>query len=1063
VHLKEIHIHGFKSFAEPTTVELGLGLSVFVGPNGAGKSNISDAIRWALGESRTREVRGQRAEDLIFRGSKGRHPAQMGEVALSFSDEDHRLGLPGSEVVLTRRAFRTGDGEIRLNDRPVRLKDVTRLFLGTGLGSMGYAFIAQGQVEAVLTEGPERRRLLVEEAAGALGYRQRRTEALAELAHADQELARVLDDLAIERERARPLIEEVRRLETSEELRRDIFRLEVALAQKRMKDLVRQIRILTTRSERDHAHAAQLGDATEREREWEALLFDARQATELALYELDDNLAGVERLLTRVSTSRESQGDRLAGLGAARSRAEDRLAEVRRRLEGHRKETRELEAALHSLEARIFDFRGTYGDRPPLIDPKSLGALREDLARRQAEARDRLNSAQVRQKAAQVGLEAARTALRAVEAEGRSFVERERAFEAERRNLDSRLDRLRETLESTWGTGRPVRSGPRAVLEAAERGRLQGVVGPLASLLEFDERHAGAIREALGGSFDNIVVETERDAEAGVRFLRENRSGRATFLALDRVKPSPAPAGPRGAEGFLGLATDLVRFARNVAPAVDLVLGRTFVATTLEAARGFSRDQGLRYRWVTLDGDVLSPGGAITGGEREGRDRDLRAEVAALEARREEIERGLRAVTSQIRDLSDRRATLRDEISALEAQEQVAEGEARSSGIILEGLASELAAAEGLTPDALVEWREAEEELVRLTERRAGRAPVTLAAEEEAAALEAELQRIQREMLDMGAQTDAGGRKVEELERDALALRTRRTTLRSLKNALVALDRKVREHRLASEARMSRLEDAWLRAEDELKRLGEERERTRRRIEIELGAAYDEEAPPPPSDAQRELSRMRGTLEALGPVNPQAREEARRSEERLVRLEAKREDVLLTKERLVTLAAEADEELERRWRSTLLEVERHFQELFVELFEGGEARLVATIRGLEIRVTPPGKREADLDMLSGGERSLVALAFLFALSELNPAPFLLLDEVEAALDEANSRRLLSFLDRHRKDRQYLVITHQRMTMEWADVLIGVTMEAAGVSKLVEIRLEEADRGDLEAL
>lgn len=1063
MHLKEIHIHGFKSFAEPTTVELGLGLSVFIGPNGAGKSNICDAIRWALGESRTREVRGQRAEDLIFRGSQGRRSAQMAEVALTFQDDDHRLDLPGSEVTVTRRSYRSGDVEIRLNDRAVRLKDVTRLFLGTGLGALGYAFIAQGHVETVLTEGPDHRRLMVEEAAGALVYRQRRTEALAELAHADAELQRTIEELALEREREAPLLGEVHRLESSEELRRSIFALETALAQKRMKDLLRQIRSLTHRADRERAEALKLRQAAEAERDWEGTLFEARQAAELAIYEMDDALERVEALLARQSTSRESQGDRLADLEAERAKVEDHLQDARIRVRGLGEETAALRANLAESESRVTAFRSAHGDRPPLLDPSRLESVRSDLSRRLTEEATRLEGAQSRIKKATAERAVLEKDLAAVEVEGRALLEAERRLEAGRRSEALRRDRLREALEVTRGAGRSLRPGPRSVLEASEAGRLRGVIGPLGSLIRFDDSLAEAVHGALGSAFDNLVVEREEDAEAAIRFLRENRAGRGTFLALDRVRPVPPPEGPRGAPGYLGVASELVSFDEQVRKAVALVLGRTFVAETLEAARAFSRDQGLRYRWVTLDGDLLSPGGAITGGDRETRTPDLRASLREAETKLARTERELAEAQERIRTLTDRRAQLRERRDALDDDAADARREADSARFALEAIQADLAAAETLRPEDLAAWRDAEESLVRLTERIQGREGLMGPATAEVAALEEERKRILSEIEEAGRLVDAGGRRADELAGEAESLRGRRTTVRVLKEALTSLDRKLREHRIAAEGRAARLEDALQRADDELVRLDEERESTRRRLEIELGVAYDEDAAQPPADAAMDLSRLRASLEALGPVNPAAREEAGRVQERIVRLEAKREDAILTKERLVTLASEADQELERRWRATLAEVDRHFGALFEELFEGGEAHLAAGTRGLDITAAPPGKHPADLDMLSGGERSLVALAFLLALSELNPTPFLLLDEVEAALDEANSRRLLSYLDRHRKDRQYLVITHQRMTMEWADVLVGVTMEVPGVSKLVEIRLEEADRGELEAL
>lgn len=1059
MHLKRLFLHGFKSFAEPTSVELGLGLSVFVGPNGSGKSNLSDALRWGLGETRLREVRGPRAEDLIFQGSKGRRAAHLAEVVLTFSDEEMRLGLPQTEVELTRRHFRSGDSEVRLNDRHYRLRDLNRLLLGTGMAPSGYAFIAQGQVEAVLQEGAERRRYMVEEAAGAAGYRQRKTDALLELAHADGELARVLDTLTIENERREPLSQEVARLDEWESLRREIHELEVAVEKKRLRDIIRQRNSLGERRERDEREIGRLRGEGERLKAFEAELWETRETARLALYEADEEISGVEMLLARHTQARESHGDRVSELGGRRARLEESLREARIRKERAKSEMATMEASLAAARETAKLFRARFGDRPPLVVPERLGSWRGELTERISSLK--AEDETLRAEMTELGEALARIENEILrrEKEGRDLVRTRERMGEERRQLSLRLDRVRETSELTWGTGRALRPGARAVLEAAKGGKLSGIIGPLGALVTFAPDMSAAVGAAMGGSFDNIVVESERDIEGAIAFLRQHRLGRATFLALDRVRAPQPPEGFSGEKAFLGLASDLVQWEPKMAPAVLLVLGRTLVARDLEAARDFSRRQALRNRWVTLDGDVLAPGGAITGGEAERQGPNPVVELQALEAKLKEVENGLATTVQELEAAAKAYENLRAERLAKEGDRRLHSARLEANAQMCRASLEDLETAGDLDAGGLSVWRSAEEDIVRLQERILGAQGTAADADGLTQGLEREMREVADALAEAGGRVEFGGQKAKDLETRAGALRETRTLLRRFGQAMQTLERSLGETRGSVEGKSTRLEDALERTGLELERLRSARDESSLKLRVELGAGEDTEGLTPPADAPEQIGRLRARFQDLGPVNPAARQEYERSLERVGTLEARREDVLSTKERLLALASEADMELERRYRATLQEVDGHFRRLFEELFQGGEAYLQATGEGVDILAAPPGKRMGNLELLSGGERTLVALAWLLSLSELNPSPFLLLDEVEASLDEENIRRFLRYLDRHR-DRQFLLISHQRMTMEWADVLIGVTMQVPGVSRLVEIRLEGDQRGDL---
>jgi len=1062
LHLKRIHLHGFKSFAEPQSIELGLGLFVILGPNGAGKSNVADALRWALGETRSKDIRAARTEDFIFKGSQGRRALGMAEVSLTFEDPERRLGLPTSEVVVTRRAFRSGESEIRINDRPARLRDVTRLLLGTGLTSSGYAFIAQGQVESVLSEGPGRRRMMVEEAAGALVYRQRRTDALAELAHADEELRRAQDEITIEGERKEPLLKELARLEQQERLIGEIHELEVALEQRRLRDARRQVRQVEERIARETGEVGTLRAAIARAVALEPELRDARSLVDLTAYEIDDRIASVETQIARHAARRDSEGGRLAALSARRASLDEEERSLGERVQRLASEAAEVGKALADARLTVNRFRDSFGERPPSVDAMRLQAAREELEH-QLEEKERealQHGDEVRR--LQRELASLREESQRVARERQSAQERVLRLRDEMRSLAIRKDRLEEGLAATFGTGRSLRPGPRAVLEAAAAGKLAGVVGPLGGLIRYDDVHAEAVSAALGSAFDNIVIEHERDVEAAIRHLRENRLGRATFLALDRVSPGPEPEGFPGEGAYLGRATDLVSFDPGISAAVRLVLGRTLVAQDLPSARDFSRRQGLRFRWVTLAGDLLSPGGAITGGESDRQGPGVRRDFQRVEARFAALTKDLEEAEASLAALADRSREVKLAEAEAEAGRDVASARLASAGTLVEGFREDLRTMTGLTPEDLLAWRQAIEDTVRLEERQKALAPQAREVSLRRGKVAEELAAVSAEIVEIGDTVESGGRREEDLEREAEGLRGARSLVRRLATLETTFERLFREWRQAAEGRASRREDSLERLDEDLRRIREELLANERRLTLELGAVEDPSASAPPSDAPERLSRLRGELGDLGPVNPGVREQVERSGERLRLLEERQRDALLAKDRLLRLAAEADEELERRYRSTFSEVNAHFARLFTELFEDGEGSLYMTGEGVEVRVAPPGKRPASLEALSGGERSLVAITFLLALSELNPTPFLLLDEVEAALDPENTRRFLRHLGRNRH-RQFLVISHQRMTMEWADVLIGVTMETPGVSRFVEVRLEEGERGSLEAL
>ncbi|MHB1980805.1 MAG: AAA family ATPase [Sulfobacillus sp.] len=1059
MHLKRIVLRGFKSFADATSLEVGPGLCVVVGPNGAGKSNIVDALRWVLGESRPQDLRSQRAEDLIFQGNGERRPAQAAEVELTFADETSQLGLPTSEVVVARRIERTGDSECRINGRPCRLRDVQQLLLGTGLAPSGYAFIGQGSIEDVISQGAHSRRLMLEEAAGASGYRQRRTQALAELAQADilvQDLAVDLDRLEGESARLRT---EVERLDRWQRLRERILAEEIAWEGRRLRELERRQRLITERLESQRAERTGLKAAGARLEQVVDPLWQARQSIDLAALETDERLAQVEARLGRLGEQAQSRQQRLADLTARQQRAAEQVDALAAALTQGSAQRASDQSSLAQMVTLIEEVEALGGAGLPVLDPQRWEQLRTVAYQDHMPDVEEQGRWRVRLDELEAAQAAGGSRLEEIQTEAQARLAERQQLTREITQVERQLAQIDEAERTNWSAGRPLRAGARAVMEASDLGQLPGVLGPLGGLVQCEARFSTALGVALGGAYDNLVVSSEAAAQAAIGHLREHRLGRATFLPLDRLRPSPSATVLPAQSGYLGPLSAHLSYSPEVAPAVALILGRTQVAQTLEAALRLSRAEGQLSRWVTLTGDLLLPGGAIQGGETI--ERLPRHEVGQLQGRLQQLRLAAQKVDRRMEELLHARTDL--QLALGEQRHELTAVRDRVSGLRLEA-AMEL----GLRPallaidtDTYSRWRQAKEERGRLEERLvASDRQLTDLGERRQLATQ-ELAQCQELIAELERAAGVEAHPSMESHHQSALLRQGRQVLRGLARNLELLERRGRERASRIEARLLRLEDSDVRLSEEGEQVVADLAACQRRLYTELGAKPGV-SPGVPAGTLDDLATLRRQLSDLEPVNAGARPEAERVGALRQELTERRQDAMLSKERLLTLAAEADQQLDSHYKGALSDLQAHFQRVFAEMFPDGDGELMASPDGVDFTLTLPGKRRASLALLSGGERALVALCWLISLVELNPAPFLCLDEVEASLDEENIRRLLSYFDRHR-ERQVLMISHQRMTMEWADVLVGVTMDRPGESRLVEVRLEEAWRGDLGAV
>ena len=1176
--LRRIRTFGFKTFAEPTVLEFGEGISAIVGPNGSGKSNLVDAFRWVLGETSSKSLRSRALEDVIFSGNETRKPLGLAEVSILFDNADRRLPLDFSEVEITRRAYRVGESEYFINQSQVRLRDILDLVMGTGLGPGSYAIVSQGQIDAILTSKPVERRALFEETAGIGKFLARKHESMRRLERTEQNAIRI-SDLIAELERRVPELEsQMRRARRYRRVVARVRDLEIlsylrAGATRRAESVVLREEIARNEELRGSAaaKAAHLGSETARLRTQlyrcelrleelrtqaqskrsELARLEAQYAASLARREaLERQSTQTSEDAARVAAEHASLvaamaevGERLEPLGAEIERAREResdaaaaLAQARAKLETIFTELREVESAAAELAARRAERR---------LLAENLRADADRLETEERSARERAERVEI---AAGAVAHRHRERLRLLEqgeeelleARGRAedaareavFAQEElsRALAAHRdrsvdvKSAESRLHTIEELENSLEGHV----PGTRAIVEAWQRGELNGIEGIVSNLITTEERYARAMDVAFGARLSNVVTTTSEDAERCVEFLNRKEAGRATFLPLDTL------ANRQGRQidehladrpGVMGYAHTLVRTAPRFVGIVNFLVGNVLIVDRLETGIELVRGRGLRDTIVTLGGEQITGGGAITGGRfvrersilsRRFQAATLHEALVEMRAKLEESERSLHAAHLR----AQRSIALRDA-----ARERQAQTESKLVGLRAEGaaLAAEVdrANADFETARAAVTELHARVTRSRELEREYERGePAAERGIEERNRLETELARVRDEIsraealqgstnaqgaglreraAALTAERDAAKARLAMLDQDsergglareemlaqitslARETRTAHAHVEGLRGGVAELDaqlewaRSEREELAASQARV----EAELRAAEQEERdtaAGGERHRTRlAQVEAELGMLVSQFAQNPatneecadvetryrdePDSVADELPRLRDELARLQ-ANVNLNAEIERSEvaERDQFLRAQLEDLSRARETLLESIREIERETQAQFNETFARAAEAFALMYARLFSGGEARMWQTQpdnlaeTGIEIAVRPPGKKEMPLAALSGGERAMTAAALIFALIVTKPAPFYLLDEVDAALDDANVERFCAMVREFAEGSQMIVVTHNKKTMEMADRIYGVTTRDAGVSTIVSAEL-----------
>ena len=1186
MYLKRIELQGFKSFPEKIKLEFNKGITAVVGPNGSGKSNISDALRWVLGEQSAKSLRGAKMEDVIFAGTQNRRALGFAEVSMVIDNADRRMNVDFTEITVTRRVYRSGESQFSINGAACRLRDIHELFMDTGIGREGYSIIGQGRVEEILSTRSEDRRLLFEEAVGITKFKNRKTDAEKKLENERQNLIRVNDiiteletqltPLAAQADKARKYLSLAERykLVAVSAFVHEAAKAEAALGgmTKNLDDLRAQI------AGTEHAQEAARAEAEADKLAAAALTARADEASNamtelrLAAEKRENDIRLCEQAVEHIEADKNRLREDIAAREAAAAASGEEAKAMSARLdaaeleraakEEHRRaaesELSVIETRLMKNEGLIEKYASEHIERLRAIsDVKSMAeraeTLYEQLDERKEELNEekelndsRLREAEVKRLA--LGEDLAEKDEQTAALDNKLAVlwnDREQAdadiaaTDAAQKKAAQRLHeaqsrkKLLTELEASYeGYYRSVKS----VLQEKKRnpGAYKGVRGAVAELLDVPERFETAIEIALGGALQDIVTETEADAQNAIAFLKRTNGGRATFLPMSAVQGrrlANAEALLRES-GMIDTALNVVSFAPEYDEIMSSLLGRVLIADNLDNAVKFSKKYKYAYKIVTPEGDVINPGGALTGGSHNknaagilSRSREittlterleaLTAEAAELDARLRNAQLRQESVLHQI----ERSKMLKQEAALERAAIQAAISQAETECARLQENARAFAIEERQLMEQLVEAnhemrRCAEEQkrieteiadILKTVDEKQGAVSETRAEKDRklkeltgiqvalsaltqnAAAARENAARIQN---DIRAARDAMERCAAEIA-DKDAEKTRREAeITALRAEIETLAERQDEadggiaaliaERSALSAKMDAAETAAAERSMALTKLNGELARMevrREQVETDNRRLYDEmwdeyeityhqalELPrldDSPAQLAREGKELKNAMRDLGSVNVNAIEEHKTVSERYAFMSKQRDDIIGAEEKLIEIIQELVALMEAQFREQFALISENFGVVFAEMFGGGQAHLRLADESnvlesaIDIVAQPPGKNLQQMSLLSGGERALTAIALLFAILRMKPSPFCVLDEIEAALDDANVRRFANYLRHFAHDVQFIVITHRKGTMEGADVLYGVTMQEQGVSKLVSVKLTEA--------
>ena len=1180
MYLKALEIQGFKSFPDKTVLNFGEDITAIVGPNGSGKSNISDAIRWVMGEQSSRTLRGSKMEDVIFGGTEKRSQVGFAQVTLVIDNTSHIFPMEESEVAVTRRYYRSGESEYYINKQAVRLRDVNELFMDTGMGHEGYSIIGQGRIDELLSAKSGDRRGVFEEAAGISKYRHRKEDSERKLQRTEENLLRINDKIAelelqVEPLRAQAetakryliLRDELRSLEVSlwihqlSELHAGALRLqsdfeaaqrELAAANEALEALYRYTEQFGEKLAAADEEAEQLRgsvsalDGQIGERESEIAVMEngiAHHEADMARIEneLNEQSARTENLQEQMDAKRARIEEIDASCAALARELEDLLRqaeEVSGRAGSIADEAEALRAkeALSvaraadirtELSARRTDLQNIEERRAALLEEQAaVSARREETERGARESRAALEQAREERESVANVINGHHMRMESRRQKAKTAADQALKLTMERNAMESRIRLLGEMEKEYEGFSKAVRT----VMQAAEQHTLRGVCGPVASLIHVEDRFTVAIEVALGAGMQNIVVRQEEDAKAAISYLKQRDAGRATFLPLSAMRGEELRERVQGESGFVGIASTLVQYDAQYGGIFKNLLGRTVVVEDLDCGIAMARKFGARFRIVTLDGQVMNRGGSMTGGSvsrsagilsRANELERLRAQLGGLKERlleaarvQEACERELTASQYELEVAESQKRQAEDAVLKLETEQGHYRVLLESIAANLENLAGELTALDGRREENQAACAQAEKDIAVLEaeaaqlresarERLSGQSDLQAQAgalteqvsarKEETARLTAERDTTvhaleELEQLRAGMMSDRSEREarrqqcareaeglrgqIAEKEREIGELKTQGAALRARLEDLSRKKLELEAERTAKNRESREKNDAVLQLERETARLEQKRATSAMEEKQILDRLWDnyelsyEDARAQSMELEslpktnRRIGELRREIGGLGTPNIGAIEEFDRINTRYEYLTGQRNDVEKAKEELQGVIDGITGEMERIFREQFAVINESFKQTFLELFGGGKATLELEDEedilncGVEIKVQPPGKTLKTISLLSGGEKAFVAIALYFAILQVHPTPFCVMDEIEAALDESNVVRYAKYMRRIAGKTQFIVITHRRGTMEEADVLYGVTMQERGVSRVLTINLND---------
>ena len=1178
MQLLRLELKGFKSFADKTIVKFSPGMTAVIGPNGSGKSNITDAMKWVLGESNVRNLRGQKAEDIIFSGTEKRKPMSAAEVTLVFDNSDQQLDIDMAEVAITRRIYRTGESEFLVNKRSCRLKDIHLLLADTGLGRDSMAIIGQNRIDAILNSKPEERRLIFEDVAGISRFKINKEDALRRIASTDRNMERVRDVMATIEEQLGPLSEKAEKTKKYMTLSRTKRDYDGALGFHNYKTSDR----LLTRFENDNiafkdeeielqtelskleARRHELQSSSSKEQEqlklWEAQYTEKQRDEE----RLSGHLRLLEEQLKTARRELDETSMRISELEATQKGEEQQLRILNQLIQDESAQLVEKESNLEELEA---SYKKAVEDvRSEQAKFQSLQSNREAFEKRQLEVVSAIETAKasIRSLEARKGesknqcaileseiaqvdseLQVARSEFEALGQKFNALSAQRQALVDDAKNAAMKAREERKELQKlrTQEQRAKGRLELLAQWEEQHEGYLEGtknilngkgswreqITGAVGELFTVEDKYTTAIETALGGSVNHVVTTTARAAAEGVNYLKSIQGGRVTFLPMDSVKGKPYDTPALHESCVFGTAVDCISFDNKYAHIFQYLFGRTLVVSSMDDAIGLQKKYNQQLRIVTLTGEQFQPGGSLTGGATKRKRASVlsrKEEAASLEQELVQIEEQIQSLTANLErlekrveesekervaldesyqhtnllyvasetkvqniqhqidrkkrvlseeeqrlvqidiDLATTTANLKDQETAL-ASLQENHGVDGNQGALMDRLtvlqkvqqeAYEAFTKARLTCDTLrhtIQERETQREqrnqsissiierltplrnlLVSTTQRYEEEIPKAQeVAEQELASATAEVERLRALRDEAYDKTSTGREEMESIlsEQDRLNQR-----YKVVQGRLVDMEGKITRHRMDCERFIEELQELGFTLEDA----------QALRIEGSVNDWKDEQA------------RLMAEIAELGPVNPNAVEEYEETKERYDFLTTQLADLDTAKTQLQAVIAEMDKAMSTQLYDVLDVVGRRFQEVFSQLFGGGTAQIVLTdpdnilTGGIDFYIQPPGKKRQQLTLLSGGERALTVIALLFSFLDYRPAPFCVLDEVDAALDEANVERFSSYLNRINKETQFIVVSHRKKTMEAAEVLQGVTMVERGVSRLLTVAFED---------